>query len=253
VTARHPMGWVDDDPDALALIAEPLFGTEVPNDSGAVPREIWELFQVGGSCTAHGLVQGDYGLTGKKNSPYAAWYDGRAEAHPYIPNDPNGSMPDEGLSMTQIMTAAQLSGGCEWTLWNPTMKEFSIHKKPPGLALIDTQSHNYDVSALLGFGDALPIAVAVSLDSWAGSNTQKEVPLIALDVDQAFLDYRSGILREQSGPSLGGHMGAVWQHWKIAGERVFLFITNWAEPKTVILSEARVRQARRVFRMRGVG
>jgi hypothetical protein len=50
-------------------------------------------------------------------------------------------------------------------------------------------------------------------------------------------------------------MGALWQHWKVAGERVFKFITNWEPPAPtiIILSEARVRQARRIFRMRGVG
>jgi hypothetical protein len=247
------MGWVDDDPEALAFISESMLGSETPNDSGAVPREMWELFQEGSSCTAHGLVQGDYGLTGKKNSPYCLWWDGRAENHPYIADDPDGKMPDEGLSVTQIMTAAQYSGGCQWDLWNPSMPEFAIHKKPPGLALIDTQSHNYDIVAVWGAGDALPIAAAVSLDTWANEDAPKEVPLIALDVDQAFIDYRSGILREQSGPSLGGHMGALWQHWKVGGERVFAFITNWRLPKIVTLSEARVRQARRVFRMRGVG
>jgi hypothetical protein len=250
---HHPMGWEDDAPEALALISEPLFGSETPNADGAVPREIWELFQEGQSCTGHGLVQGDYGLTGKRNSPYAVWWDGRAEEYPYIAQDPNGHMPNVGLSMTQIMTAAQYSGGCQWDLWNPTMAEFSIHAKPPGLALVDTQSHNYDVAAVLGFGDALPTAAAVSLDSWSKQDGPREVPLIALDVDQALIDYKGGILREQSGPSLGGHMGALWQHWEVAGERVFTFITNWRGPKIITLSEARVRQARRIFRMRGVG
>jgi hypothetical protein len=248
----RPRGLRDDAPEALALISE-RFGADLPNDDGEVPREIWELFQIGESCVSHGFVQADYGLTGEKNSPYTLHWDGRAEDHPYIAADPDGVMPDEGLSVTQIMAAAQYSGPCRWELWNPSSPGFSIHKRPPGLARIDTQGHNFDVSAVFGIGDALPNALAVSLDSWAKADATREVPLLALDVDQAFEDYTDGILREQSGPSLGGHLGAVWRHWRVGGERVFTFITNWRKPKLVTLSEARVRQARRVFRVRGAG
>ncbi len=247
----HPKGWNDDPPEALALIEE-RFGGETPNDEGAVPREIWELFQIGNSCTAHGFAQAEYGLTGQKNSPYTFYWDGLAEEHPYIADDPNGVMPDEGLSVTQILTAARYSGTCSPELWGPGVPGFSPLKRPPDLALIDTQGHSFDVSAIIGIGDALPNAAAVSLDSWSKPDAVKEIPLLALDVDQAFEDYRSGILREMSGPSKGGHLGALWRHWKVGGERVFTFITNWRLPKLVTLSEARVRQARRVFRVRGV-
>jgi hypothetical protein len=252
VSITHPKGWRDDAPEALALISE-RFGAEIPNDEGAVPRELWDLFQLANSCASHGFTQSEYALTGEKNSPYTMHWDALAEEHPYIAADPNGIMPDEGLSVTQILAAARNSGPCRWDLWNPSSPGFSPLKRPPGLARIDTQGHNFDVSAVFGIGDALPNAAAVSLDSWSKPDAVKEVPLLALDIDQAFEDYTGGILREQSGPSKGGHLGALWQHWKVGGERVFLFLTNWRLPKRVILSEARVRQARRVFRVRGAG
>lgn len=246
----RPKGYVPDSGPRLALFSEPL-GAEVPKQAGAVAREPWaDLVQQGQSCTWHGLAQACYGLTGEKTSPYTGWWYGRALRHPGIAADPRGIMPDEGIALLEILDSAATSGTCRWDLWRPGMEGFSIHAEPFGAASIESQARNFDLSVVAGTGDALANAAAVSIDSG-------EVPLLALDVDQAFEDFNgNGVIREQSGPSLGGHMVALWKHELTNGERMFLLVNSWRDwglNNTAWISERRIRQARQVYRVRGVG
>ncbi len=206
------MGWLPDELGAVKIYA-PEFGLDTPKSRGSTPRVPWtNLVQVGQSCVWHGAACGTYSKTGKKNSPYPGHWHSLSEKYPYVAADPNGIMPDEGLSISQIMESFENSGTCEWDLWNPSTPGFDPGKRPPWAARVDSQRHNLTISLVIGTGDSVFRALACAID-------EGDFPLIALDVDEAFMRFTgTGIIGKQSGERLGGHLVPMWNHTYDAGE-----------------------------------
>lgn len=244
--ASRPLGWLPDEPGAVKIYT-PNFGLDTPKPRGATPRAPWtNLIQVNQSCTWNGAAHAVYSKTGKKTSPYPGYYHSLAEKYPYIAADPKGIMPDEGLSISQIMESFENSGTCEWEFWNPSTPGFNPGKRPPWRARVDSQRHNLTISLVLGTGDALFRALACAID-------EGDFPLLALDVDEAFMRFTgAGLIGKQSGPSLGGHLVSMWDHKFDDGEATIgnywpLDDEPWGTGNLGRISAERIAQARAGF------
>lgn len=240
----HPKGWIEDDPGALPAY-EDRIGAE-PLDSPPRPRPpVWEdLYQVGESCMWNGGAHVRYAFTGEKTSPYPGHWYSRALRHPSIARDPEGSMPDEGLRVTDYLLGCEKSGTCAPHLYGPGVEGFSIHKKPFGAAMQDAQRWKPDMSLVYGLGDGLVNAADEALD-------RLELPLIGFGVDDAFEHFDgNGVIRGLSGDG-PGHLATLWDKVIVNGERLFKLLNpwhNWAGGKTwALVDEDFVRSARQLF------
>ncbi len=248
----RPKGWLPHAPGELPEY-EPRFGLDTPNSHGEWPRAPWtDLIQVGLSCTWNGAACAEYGFTGEKNSPYPGYWASRARKHPDIAADKNGRMPNEGLSLFDILDSFGRSGTCQWDLWGPGTPGFSIYTRPPWVARVDSQRHNFDVSVLAATGNALFAGLACGIDRTAFA-------LLALDVDEEFERFKgSGIIGKQSGPSLGGHLVPVWSHkWDDGEANIGNYWRDWGNldlgGNIARISADRIAQARYGFLIQKVG
>jgi hypothetical protein len=235
VTDPRPTGWVDDPPGTLDGY-EPPMGAEPPSDASELPREPWtDLFQEGQSCTVNGLVEADYEITGEKNSPYVPWWFARAEEY-----GPTDEMPDVGLSMFQFARAAREHGVCRMDLWSPGTPGFSIHRKPPALARIDAQRRNADIAVVVGVGVSMVEVFARAIDD-------VHVPLVVVNVDRAFEQFRgtlaNDVIGDQTGPTIARHLMAARKQRLRNGVREMLVVNtwrNWGERNQAWVTAARL-------------
>jgi hypothetical protein len=246
-----PMGWRPDPPGALPEY-EPCFGLDTPKPRGELWREPWtDLVQQSASCTWHGAACAEYAFTGEKNSPYPGHWHALSQRYPNIAADPNGVMPDEGISVSEIRESFRNSGTCEWKRWAPGTLGFHPLKRPPWHARVESQRHNFEVSVVVATGDALFAALACGFD-------RGHFPLIALDVDEAFINFTGdGVIGKQSGPRIDGHMIPMWNHAFNEGEGLFGnywpermvngVLVPWGMGNLARISAERIAQARAGF------
>jgi hypothetical protein len=241
-----PKGWQPDDPSKFPVYEDRIGATPA---TPRVMRPIWkDLFQVGQSCVSNGIAHTRYAFTGEKTSPYPLHWLARGLRHPEIAHDPDGWMPDEGLSVSQTLRASELIGTCGWDLYNPSSKGFSINAKPFGAAMNDAQRWKPDISLVWGLGNGLVDAASTALD-------RGEIPLLCIKSDDIFEKFDgNGVLRHLSGEG-EGHLTTLWDQKIENGERLFQLLNpwrNWAGGRTDIwVSESFVAEAVQEFIVHG--